>query len=99
MNAAALREEIDSLRLQLKEKDSIIAAHEKSIASQDKLIAEKTSLINELKEKVAILEILHYGPKSEKWTADDDRQAKLFNEAEDDAFRQTDEEGDKSGVE
>jgi transposase len=92
MNAAALREEIDSLRLQLKEKDSIIAEHAKSIA-------EKTSLINELKEKVAILEILHFGPKSEKWTGIDDRQATLFNEAEDEAFRQTDEKSEKSGVE
>ncbi len=92
MNAAALRERINDLELQLKEKDSIIAAHEK-------LIAEKRALILDLQEKVAILEILHYGPKSEKWTADDDRQAKLFNEAEDEAFRQTDEEGDKSGVE
>ena len=85
MNAAALREEIDSLRLQLKEKDA--------------LIAESKALIIELKEKVAILEILHFGPKSEKWTRTDDRQALLFNEAEDAAFRQTDEEGEKSGVE
>jgi transposase len=92
MTTAALREEIDTLRLQLKEKDSIIA-------SQDKLIAEKTSLVDELKEKVAILEILHFGPKSEKWSGIDDRQATLFNEAEDDAFRQTDETGEKSGVE
>jgi transposase len=106
MNAAVLRKENDSLRLQLKEKDSIIAEFEKVItererviAEHEKLIAEKTSLLIELKEKVAILEILHYGPKSEKWTADDNRQAKLFNEAEDDAFRQVDEKGDKSGVE
>jgi len=85
MNAGALQEENEILRLQLKEKDSIIA--------------EKISLINELKEKVAILEILHFGPKSEKWTQADDRQALLFNEAEDEAFRQKDEELEKSGVE
>src|SRR4030042_4413230 len=78
MSAAILREEIESLRLQLKEKDD---------------------LIRDLKEKVVLLEILHYGPKSEKWTQADDRQALLFNEAEDSAFRQTDEEGEKSGVE
>lgn len=92
MTVAALRKEIDSLRLQLKEKDALIASNEKQIA-------ESKALIIELKEKVAILEILHYGPKSEKWTRTDDRQALLFNEAEDDAFRQTDEEGEKSGVE
>lgn len=78
MNTTALREENESLRLQLKEKDD---------------------LIGELKEKVALLEILHFGPKTEKWTREDDRQALLFNEAEDEAFRQTDEEGKKSGVE
>lgn len=92
MSAMALREENKTLRLQLKEKDSIIAEHAKNIA-------EKTSLISELKEKVAILEILHFGPKSEKWTGIDDRQATLFNEAEDDAFRQTDDTSEKSGVE
>src|SRR4030042_5050205 len=78
MTTAALREENDTLRLQLKEKDA---------------------LISELKEKVAILEILHFGPKSEKWTGIDDRQALLFNEAEDETFRQMDETGEKSGVE
>src|SRR4030042_391905 len=92
MNAVALREEIDSLRLQLKEKDARIASNEKHLA-------EKDTLILELKEKVSLLEILHFGPKSEKWTRTDDRQALVFNEGEDDAFRQTDEEGEKSGVE
>ena len=99
MNAAALRKENESLRLELKEKDSLIIERERVIAERDNTIAEKTSLINALKEKVAILEILHFGPKSEKWTGSDDRQASLFNEAEDGAFRQTDEEGEKSGVE
>jgi transposase len=92
MDAAALREENDSLRLLLKEKDAIIANNEKHLA-------EKATLIHELEEKVSLLEILHFGPKSEKWTCADDRQALLFNEAEDDAFRQTDEKGEKSGVE
>lgn len=92
MNSAALREEIKSLRLQLKEKDAVITTQEKDIT-------EKKARITELEEKVAILEILHYGPKSEKWTKDDERQAVLFNEAEDDAFRQADELGEKSGVE
>ena len=55
--------------------------------------------INELTEKVALLEILHSGPKSEKWTKEDDRQALLFNEAEDNAFNQDEEKSRKECVE
>jgi transposase len=85
MDAALLQERIDFLENALKEKD--------------KQLEETKSLVNELKEKIALLEILHYGPKSEKWTREDDRQALLFNEAEDEAFKQTDETGEKSEVE
>lgn len=51
---------------------------------------EKT--VTELREQVTLLELLHFGPKSEKLTAEDARQARLFNEAEDGAFAQADEE-------
>ncbi|MBN1575499.1 MAG: IS66 family transposase, partial [Chitinispirillaceae bacterium] len=54
------------------------------------MLEEKDTLIRELSAKVTILEILHYGPKSEKWTKDDERQSLLFNEADDEAFRQAD---------
>lgn len=53
-------------------------------------LEEKNSVIRELEEKISLLEILHFGPKSEKWTIDDEWQARLFNEAEDEAFKQND---------
>lgn len=62
------------------------------------LLEEKENKISELEEKVALLEILHFGSKTEKWTKEDDRQALLFNEAEDEAFNQVDETGEKSEV-
>jgi len=106
MDITLLQKENETLRLKLQEKDSIIedcrrviAEHTKIIADKEALIAEKQALIAELKEKVALLEILHFGPKSEKWTKDDERQGLLFNEAEDEAFRQTEATGAKSGVE
>lgn len=44
-----------------------------------------------LQEQVDRLQLLHFGPKSEKMTAEDKRTQSLFNEAEDTAFRQNDE--------
>ena len=48
--------------------------------------------VAELQEQVTLLELLHFGPTSEKLTAEDARQSRLFNEAEDGAFDQKDEE-------
>lgn len=45
------------------------------------------------------MEILHFGPKSEKWTVFDEQQALLFNEAEDEAFKQQDEVQVKAVIE
>jgi transposase len=91
MNEAALHEKIDFLETALEEKEDIINEKEKQLSESERLVKE-------LKEKVALLEILHYGPKTEKWTKEDDRQALLFNEAEDEAFNQVDESGEKSEV-
>jgi transposase len=55
-------------------------------------ISEQAGEISLLKERVSVLEILHFGPKSERRTAEDDRQGRLFNEAEDAAFSQDNEE-------
>ena len=55
------------------------------------LIKENAQLKAEnrqLKEQVHLLQKLHFGTKSEKLTAEDKRQAGLFNEAEDGAFDQ-----------
>ena len=88
-NAQELRQELAKLNKQLEEKNSIISNHEK-------IITEKDTLIKELKEKVTLLEILHFGPKSEKLTKEDERQALLFDEAEDEAFRQADDAEDEN---
>jgi hypothetical protein len=47
-------------------------------------------LIREFSEKISILSISRFGPKSEKWTEHDEIQALLVNEAEEEAFRQND---------
>ena len=47
--------------------------------------------VAELQEKVTLLELLHFGPTSEKMSAEDIRQSRLFNEAEDEVFGQNDE--------
>jgi transposase len=55
------------------------------------IIKENSQLKNrvrELEELVRLLQLLHFGAKSEKLTAEDKRQAALFNEAEDSAFEQ-----------
>lgn len=62
-------------------------------------LQEKENIIHDLEEKISLLELLHFGPKTEKWTDVDDRQALLFNEAEDEAFKQIDKEKQKSAVE
>ena len=48
--------------------------------------------VAELQEQVTLLELLHFGPTSEKSSVEDTRQSRLFNEAEDGAFDQKDEE-------
>ena len=49
-------------------------------------------IVAQLQEQVTLLELLHFGPTSEKMTAEDTRQSRLFNEAEDGAFDQKDED-------
>jgi transposase len=46
-----------------------------------------------LREQVGLLQLLHFGTKTEKFTKEDKNQASLFNEAEDSAFEQ------KEGIE
>lgn len=69
------------------------------ILELEKLLEEKESQIQELKEKVKLLELLHFGPTSEKRTVIDDTQGRLFNEAEDNAFLQNDAEQQAAVVE
>jgi len=57
-----------------------------------KHIQKQKALIAELEEKVELLQLLHFGSKSEKLTVEDKKQAGLFNEAEDAAFEQHDTE-------
>ena len=59
-----------------------------TVARYEKDLEEQKGLISRLKEMVRLLRFLHFGPKSEKRTAVDTRNGVLFNEAEDEAFRQ-----------
>jgi transposase len=58
---------------------------------QKKHTSDLEKVVAELREKVSLLEVLHFGPTSEKRGAEDTRQSRIFNEAEDGAFNQTDE--------
>ena len=60
----------------------------KEIAELKEIIKKQDNKINELEEKVNLLQLLHFGTKSEKITKEDKEQASLFNEAEDAAFEQ-----------
>lgn len=85
--------------VQIKEKDIQIS----ELKTERSKLKERESKFKEieleLRDKIAILEALHFGPKSEKWTKEDERQAKLFNEAEDGAFNQNDPEKIESATE
>ena len=72
---------------------------EKALAEKENVISSYVNLIEELKSKVAVLEILHFGTKSEKWTSEDERQGRLFNEAEEDAFKQDDSQPEEKRAE
>jgi len=64
-------------------------------STNDELKTQRTDLekkVAELQEQVTLLELLHFGPTSEKRNTEDARQSHLFNEAEDGAFDQKDEE-------
>jgi transposase len=80
----------DALLLENEELRQSLAEKERELSMQASLLAEKNALIRELSNKVSLLEILHFGPKSEKWTKQDETQAFLFNEAEDETFKQCD---------
>ena len=62
----------------------------RELSNKVSLLDEKDIQIRELSNKVSLLEILHFGPKSEKRPKYDDTQALLFNEAEDEVFKQCD---------
>ncbi len=61
------------------------------IAQLKQTVQNQDNQITELKELVHLLQTLHFGTKSEKFTSEDKKQASLFNEAEDSAFEQQDE--------
>ncbi len=67
-----------------KEKAELQAA----VQRYEQQLREREREIQQLQERVRLLQLLHFGPKSEKRTGMDDRTALLFNEAEDTAFPQ-----------
>jgi transposase len=72
---------------------------EQKVEQLEKALAEKDSLIEELNAKIAVLNILNFGTKSEKWTPEDERQGRLFNEAEEDSLTKNDADQVKSHIE
>jgi transposase len=92
MSTIELMQEVERLQVTLSDREAMIAKKEKEISAKD-------ALIKELESKIAVLNILHFGPKSEKLTYEDERQGRLFNEAEEEAFAQADQEKSKACVE
>ena len=76
--------------------EKILIEENKKLKQQ---IEKQKEKIHELKEQVALLELLHFGPKSEKRTKHDEQQARLFNEAEDAAFKQDDPDAREVAIE
>ena len=65
---------------------------EQRLAKMEKVNEEVESLKERnryLEEQNRLLYLLHFGPKSEKWTETDKLNSTLFNEAEDEAFKQS----------
>jgi transposase len=65
---------------------------EQRLAKMEKVNEEVETLIERnryLEVQNRLLTLLHFGPKSEKWTETDKLNSSLFNEAEDEAFRQS----------
>ena len=92
MKTVELERKVEQLEKELESNKQLLVEKENAISSY-------VSLIEELRTKVAMLEILHFGTKSEKWTREDERQGRLFNEAEEDAFEQGDNSQEEKQVE
>jgi len=64
-----------------------------------KIISKKDIHIAKLEQQVKLLQLLHFGTKSEKVTSEDKKTASLFNEAEDNAFKQQNKEEQEKATE
>ena len=62
-------------------------------------VSQLSTLTAKLEEQVSLLQLLHFGTKSEKMTSEDKKTASLFNEAEDAAFKQQNEEEEEKVTE
>jgi len=73
--AAALPNDIDTLKALLLERDRVIL-------DRDRIIREITNKLSWSEEKLQALELRYFGKKSEKYTPGEDKQNRLFDEAE-----------------
>ena len=78
MKTQKIVQENEELKAHIREKEREISS-----------LREKNQL---LEEQVKLLQALHFGPQTERFTSEDKRQERLFNEAEDEAFKQTSKE-------
>ena len=90
------REHLEEKLRELEAKNSALESLNGELLAQYEVQKNQTTdlekMVAELQEKVTLLELLHFGPTSEKMSAEDIRQSQLFNEAEDGVFGQKDEE-------
>ncbi len=77
-----LPDDIELLRQLLTQKNSIIADKDAAITGKDTFIAELEKRNAILMEQVRLLENYRFARSSEKWTGEDERQSRLFDEAE-----------------
>ena len=81
MNDLTLQKENEFLKSRIKELES----NNSNLSSK---VSQLSTLTAKLEQQVNLLQLLHFGRKSEKMTFEDKKTASLFNEAEDAAFEQ-----------
>ena len=87
-----LPDDVEMLKHLLIEKNQIIAERDAAISGKDTFIAELEKRNELLDEQVTLLRKYRFARSSERWTDEDRKQQRLFDEAESVAFKCPDEE-------
>jgi transposase len=87
-----LPDDVETLKRLLIEKNHIIAEREEVISGKDTFIAELEKRNGLLGEQIALLRKYRFARSSERWTDEDRKQQRLFDEAESVAFEPRDDE-------
>ena len=89
MTSSVLPDDVETLKQLLIEKNTIIAEKDATICGKDTFIGELEKLNELLSEQVTLLRKYRFARSSERWTDEDRRQQRLFDEAEEGVFRLT----------